>query len=274
MQRWILGVFLVLGACKPATPGATGDAAAATTTGGTLRTDDERTLYALGMVMGTRMAPFNLTAPELAVVQRGIAAQVTGSTPEVNLQEWGPRIDQMARTRGEARSVQERARGTAYATRMAQEEGAVRLPSGLIYRLLRPGTGAQPSATDTVRVHYRGTLMDGTVFDESYNRGEPVEFPLNGVIPCWTEGVARMSIGAKAKLVCPPDIAYGDRAQRTIPAGSTLTFEVELLGITPAAAPAAAPGTPDPTSPSAPGTPPPAAGDAGAAGTPPPAAPH
>ena len=106
MQRWILGVFLVLGACKPATPGATGDAAAATTTGGTLRTDDERTLYALGMVMGTRMAPFNLTAPELAVVQRGIAAQVTGSTPEVNLQEWGPRIDQMARTRGEARATQ------------------------------------------------------------------------------------------------------------------------------------------------------------------------
>ncbi len=254
MQRWILGVFLVLGACKPATPGA-GDAATATTAGGTLRTDDERTLYALGLVMGQRMAPFNLTGPELAIVQRGIAAQVTGATPEVNVQEWGPRIDQMARTRGEARSAQERTRGQAYAARMAQEEGAVRLPSGLIFRQLRPGTGPQPTAADTVRVHYRGTLMDGTVFDESYNRGEPVEFPLSGVIPCWTEGVARMTVGSKAKLICPPDIAYGDRAQRTIPAGSTLTFEVELLGITPAAAPA--PGaTPDPTSPTSPTAPP------------------
>jgi FKBP-type peptidyl-prolyl cis-trans isomerase FkpA len=256
MQRWILGVVLALAACKPATPTAGGDAAAPTAAGGALRTDDERTLYALGMVMGQRMMPFNLTGPELAIVQRGIAAQVTGSTPEVNLQEWGPRIDQMARTRGEARAVQERARGTEYANRMAQEEGATRLPSGLIFRQLRAGTGPQPTAEDTVRVHYRGTLMDGTVFDESYNRGEPVEFPLRGVIPCWTEGVARMTVGSKAKLVCPPDIAYGDRPQRTIPAGSTLTFEVELLGITPAAAPAApaAPGEP-----AAPPTPPPAA---------------
>lgn len=104
--------------------------------------------------------------------------------------------------------------------------------SGLVYQSLREGTGPSPAATDVVRVHYRGTLPTGREFDSSYARNEPAEFPLNRVIPCWTEGVQRMKAGGKARLTCPPSIAYGERgAGGVIPPNATLQFEVELLGI-------------------------------------------
>ena len=110
--------------------------------------------------------------------------------------------------------------------------GAVRTASGLVYRDLRVGTGASPAATDMVKVQYRGTLVNGTEFDSSYKRNEPATFPLNQVIPCWTEGVQKMKVGGKAQLVCPSSIAYGDRgAPPDIPGGATLIFEIELLGI-------------------------------------------
>jgi FKBP-type peptidyl-prolyl cis-trans isomerase FkpA len=114
----------------------------------------------------------------------------------------------------------------------AKEEGAVITSSGLVYRSLKDGTGASPKATDKVTVHYKGTFPDGREFDSSYKRGQPIDFPLNGVIPCWTEGVQRMKIGGKAKLTCPPEIAYGARgAGGVIPPNATLVFEVELLGV-------------------------------------------
>ena len=116
----------------------------------------------------------------------------------------------------------------------AKEPGAVVTPSGLVYRSLREGTGASPSATDVVKVHYRGTFPDGKEFDSSLARGSPAEFALNGVIKCWTEGVQRMKVGGKAKLTCPAAIAYGQRGAGggLIPPNATLNFEVELLGIT------------------------------------------
>ncbi len=115
----------------------------------------------------------------------------------------------------------------------AKEAGAVVTASGLVYRSLKDGTGAQPaSARDTVNVHYRGTLPDGKEFDSSYKRNAPIDFPLNRVIPCWTEGVQRMKVGGKAKLTCPPGIAYGaNGAGGVIPPNATLHFEVELLAI-------------------------------------------
>jgi FKBP-type peptidyl-prolyl cis-trans isomerase FkpA len=119
-----------------------------------------------------------------------------------------------------------------YLDKAAAEPGAQKTASGLIYRELQPGTGASPKATDTVRVHYRGTLIDGTEFDSSYKRNEPAEFPLNMVIPAWTEGVQKMKVGGKSHLVCPAHIAYGQRgAPPVIPGGATLIFEIELLGI-------------------------------------------
>ena len=114
----------------------------------------------------------------------------------------------------------------------AKEPGAVVTASGLVYRSLKDGSGASPKASDQVKVHYRGTFPDGREFDSSYKRGTPIEFPLTGVIPCWTEGVQRMKVGGKAKLTCPSQIAYGTRgAGGVIPPNATLLFEVELLGI-------------------------------------------
>ena len=114
----------------------------------------------------------------------------------------------------------------------AKEAGALVTKSGLVYRALKEGGGASPGATDTVKVHYKGTFPGGKEFDSSYSRGTPIEFPLNRVIPCWTEGVQRMKLGGKAKLTCPSQIAYGERgAGGVIPPNATLVFEVELLGI-------------------------------------------
>jgi FKBP-type peptidyl-prolyl cis-trans isomerase FkpA len=120
----------------------------------------------------------------------------------------------------------------AVTTAAAKEEGAVLTASGLVYRSLKEGTGASPKASDKVTVHYKGTFPDGREFDSSYKRGQPIDFPLNGVIACWTEGVQRMKTGGKAKLTCPPEIAYGARgAGGVIPPNATLVFEVELLGV-------------------------------------------
>ncbi len=106
------------------------------------------------------------------------------------------------------------------------------LPSGVIVTHLKPGSGASPAASSTVKVHYRGTLANGSEFDSSYKRNEPIAFPLQGVIPCWTQGVQKLKVGGKAKLTCPADTAYGARGvPGAIPPNSVLTFEVELLAI-------------------------------------------
>ena len=119
-----------------------------------------------------------------------------------------------------------------FAQSAAKEPGAKVTASGLVFRSLQDGQGVSPSATDKVKVHYRGTFPDGKEFDSSYKRNQAIEFPLNGVIPCWTEGVQLMKVGGKAKLTCPPAIAYGSRgAGGVIPPNATLQFEVELVAI-------------------------------------------
>ena len=235
MRRMIACALMALTACKGGGAAGTRAADAATTASAPLQNDTERTLYALGLIMGQRMRPFNLTPAELTVVQRGIADQVSGARPQVELETWGPRVNEMARTRMEQgnpqdrqRAAGERERGRAFAERAAAEPGARRTASGLVFRELQPGTGPQPTAQDTVRVNYRGKLIDGTEFDSSRT---PIEFPLGGVIPCWTEGVQLMHVGSRARLVCPAEIAYGDRSPGRIPPGATLDFEVELVGI-------------------------------------------
>lgn len=126
---------------------------------------------------------------------------------------------------------EEKERGRVFVEAAAKENGAVQTASGLVYRTLTPGEGESPTASDRVTVHYTGRLIDGTTFDSSVNRG-PATFPLSGVIRCWTEGVPRMRVGETALLVCPSDIAYGDRGRPpTIPGGATLQFEVELIAI-------------------------------------------
>ncbi len=127
--------------------------------------------------------------------------------------------------------VDEAARSSAYLEKAAAETGAEKTASGLIYRELTAGSGPMPTATNMVRVHYRGTLVDGKQFDSSYDRKEPLEIGLNQVIPCWTEGLQKMRVGGKSQLVCPAEIAYGSQGRPGIPGGAALIFEVELLGI-------------------------------------------
>ncbi len=167
-------------------------------------------------------------------MQRALADAAAGK-PALELNDWGPKIGPMAKERSARVAEHQKTVSKAYLDKAAAETGAVRTESGLVYRELRAGTGDSPKASDRVKVQYRGTLVDGTEFDSSYRRNEPAEFPLTGVIKCWTEGVQMMKTGGKAMLVCPSDLAYGDQGRPSIPGGATLIFEIELLEIEPAA---------------------------------------
>jgi FKBP-type peptidyl-prolyl cis-trans isomerase FkpA/FKBP-type peptidyl-prolyl cis-trans isomerase FklB len=197
------------------------------------KTEDEKALYALGIALSQSITSFNLSDQELEWVKQGVTDAAKGKAKGFDPEPYFPRLQEMQKTRAAAA-------GKAVLDKAAAEKGAKRTPSGLVITMLKEGTGASPKATDTVKVHYNGTLPDGRVFDSSL-QGDPVTFPLNGVIKCWTEGVQLMKVGGKSKLVCPADIAYGDRgAGPLIQPGATLIFEVELLGIEkPAAAPPA-----------------------------------
>lgn len=207
--------------------------------GGDLDTEEKKTIYALGLALAQNLSVFNLNADELALLQQGISDSVQGKDPKVDLQEYGPKIQGFAQGRAEKAAEVEKAASADFLAKMAAEEGAVKKDSGLIIQELTAGAGENPKATDTVTVHYHGTLRDGTVFDSSVDRGQPATFGLNQVIPCWTEGVQLIKVGGKAKLTCPSDIAYGDQGRPpTIPGGAVLVFEVELISIAAPEAPA------------------------------------
>jgi len=196
-----------------------------------LETDDEKTVYALGQSIGQSISVFSLSPAEIEIVKRAISDAAAGKH-EVELSEWGPKIDTLMRSRATVAAEKEKAASAAYLAKCAAEPGAVKTETGIVYKELTVGTGASPAATDNVKVHYRGTLTNGTEFDSSYKRNEPAQFPLNGVIKCWTEGVQRMKVGGKSQLVCPSDLAYGDQGRPPqIPGGATLVFQVELLEI-------------------------------------------
>jgi FKBP-type peptidyl-prolyl cis-trans isomerase FkpA len=219
-----LGGILAFPACK-GTEGKEGGAVA-------LESDDDKTLYALGLTVGGRLKTLDLNPTELKVVEAGIEDAAGGDKARVELEVYGPRISALAEARTKRKAESEKEQSKAYLEEAAKEQGAVSLPSGLVYVEIQKGTGPAPISGQTVRVHYRGTLRDGTEFDSSHKRGQPAEFALGSVIPCWTEGLQKMSVGGKAKLHCPSSIAYGDSGRPPmIPPGATLAFEVELLAI-------------------------------------------
>jgi FKBP-type peptidyl-prolyl cis-trans isomerase FkpA len=195
-----------------------------------LTTDDQKTIYAIGLSISHSLSRFDLSGAEMDIVKRALADAAAGK-PAVNLDEWGPKIEPFSKARAGRVADREKAASKAYLEKAAAGPGAVKTESGLVYRELTAGSGASPKATDTVKVNYRGTLVNGTEFDSSYKRNEPAQFPLNGVIPCWTEGVQRMKVGGKSILACPSDLAYGDAGNPSIPGGAALIFEIELLDI-------------------------------------------
>jgi FKBP-type peptidyl-prolyl cis-trans isomerase FkpA len=195
-----------------------------------LDTDEQKTFYALGLLLGDNVKVFDLKAEELAIVKAGMTDAITGAKPQVDIDTFGPKVNDLAKKRASAGADDAKRKGQEFADKVALEKDATKTPSGIVIRTINVGTGASPTAADVVKVHYEGKLIDGTVFDSSIKRNEPAEFPLAAVVPCWTEALQLMKKGGRSQVVCPSALAYGDRGSPPdIPPGSTLSFEVELL---------------------------------------------
>jgi FKBP-type peptidyl-prolyl cis-trans isomerase FkpA len=220
------------------------------------KTDDEKVFYALGLDIGKNVDVFGMSAAEVDLVKAGLSDAIAKRKPKVDLDAVRPKIFEMARKRQDLKSVAEKQKGKETVAKAAKEAGAEQLPSGLVIKSSRVGTGDSPTEADTVKVNYEGRLADGTVFDSSYKRNQPAQFPLKGVVKCWTEGLQKMKIGGKAQLTCPADIAYGDQGRPpTIPGGATLIFDIELLEVTKPEPPKAADPSMSPPVPGKPGAP-------------------
>lgn len=220
--------------------------------------DDDKVVFAVGQILSGSVKPFAFSEHELQLVQQGFEAGLHNKKGAIDADSYRPKIQALLSARVAKGVASAKAAGQAYREKAAAAKGATTTPSGLIMTTVQAGSGPSPAAEDTVKVHYEGKLIDGTVFDSSKaHGGEPLTFKLSGVVPCWTEALQHMSVGGKMKLVCPPDLAYGDRGSPPqIPGGSTLVFDVELLAIEKAPPAAAAPTTPaTPAAPAAPDTP-------------------
>jgi len=199
---------------------------------GMSKEDVDKTLYALGVNVGHSVDSFVLTPEELEVVLQGFRDANQSTVKSEDLAQGSPHLRELEAQRRERRIVTEKSRGRAYAQEAAKEKGAEVTASGLVYLAVNVGVGPTPTSVDTVKVHYRGRLIDGREFDSSYKRGEPATFALNQVVPCWSEALQKMKSGGRARLVCPSSIGYGDRGNPpTIPPGATLIFEVDLLDV-------------------------------------------
>ena len=201
----------------------------------TVETEDQKIMYAVGLTLaesGISTLKGQLTAEELDLIGKGFKDAMLNKERVVSLQEYGAKMSEALNARMAKAAEGKKAEGQAFLDKAAAESGAVTTPSGLVYQELAAGTGPQPGPTAKVRVHYTGSFIDGEVFDSSVQKGQPAEMSLQEVFPGWAEGVQMMKVGGKAKLVIPPDQAFGDRGiPQRVPPGATLVFEVELLGI-------------------------------------------
>ena len=194
---------------------------------------DEETLYALGYQLGDNIKEqFVISSnEEYKALSQGMLDSLLKRNPKVKLEDYKQAIQ--ARYEADSKKIlnQRKLEQNQVMEKIKKDKNSKELANGAIIQITKKGKGKQPKATDTVKVHYEGTLLDGKVFDSSIKRGQPAQFPLNQVISCWTLGLQEMKVGSKAKLYCPPATAYGDRQSGPIPAGSLLVFDVELLEI-------------------------------------------
>lgn len=210
---------------KPAAP-----AASASADG--FKNDEERTIYALGYLMGQNVQVFAMTPAELKVLDGGVNAGAAGKPAAIGLDLYRPLVQEMAGRRMAAAADVRKQAGKAFSDKFAKEPGVKPIPGGGWYKIVEEGKGALATKDDTLKVHYRGTFIDGTEFDSSYKRGTP--FPVNlkgGVIKCWLDALAILKAGTKAKIVCPSDVAYGDQGRSGIKGGETLQFDIEFVEI-------------------------------------------
>jgi len=193
-------------------------------------TDDDKMIFAVGEILSGSIKPFAFSEHEMDLVLQGFDAGMHGKKTGIDADSYRAKIQALLTDRMTKGVAAAKSAGQAYRDKAAAVKGATKTPSGVIMTTLRPGSGPSPGAEDTVKVEYEGQLIDGTVFDSSKQHGQPLTFKVSGVVPCWTEALQHMSAGAKIKLICPPDLAYGDRGSPPqIPGGSTLVFDVELL---------------------------------------------
>ena len=198
---------------------------------------DAQLIEEFGWFIGKRvgLSELEFSKAEVDTLLKGIALAASGKDSPYELEKIGPAMDEFMQKKQQAYlgklKQQNASANTDFFTKLKDNKSVVALPSGLYYEIVQPGNGPSPKPTDTVKVHYTGKLIDGTVFDSSVQRGEPAEFPLDQVIPGWTEGIQKMTKGGKIKLYVPPQLAYGDDGRPGIPPGSTLIFDVELLDI-------------------------------------------
>jgi len=194
--------------------------------------DDEKALYGVGMALADNLEIFALSAAELETVIKGLRDGAAHKPKYTRDEQLNAAINELARSRKQVADDKQKAVGPEYVTRMAASKGARKTAAGAVVIPVKEGSGPSPTAKDKVKVHYAGRLIDGKEFDSSVKRGQPAEFPLDGVIKCWTEGLQLMKVGGKATVVCPSDIAYGPAGRPpVIPGNAVLTFEVELLEI-------------------------------------------
>jgi len=241
--RFATGAALLLGLTMPtlaaetsgasATPQPAAPAAAVPTPFDKLTLDSEqqKTLYALGLALSQSLSRLDLQGSELAYLVQGLQDGVLGRDPRVKADEYSDKVQELAQARLAASSAREEAKAKDFLAKMAGEKGAVKTDSGIVIIARQEGSGPAPRASDTIRVNYEGKLADGTVFDSSIERGEPATFPLDEVIPCWTEALQHVKVGGRAEIVCPPDLAYGTDGRPGIPPNAALVFDVHLLGI-------------------------------------------
>ncbi len=234
---------------------APGDAAAAKAPAAPEFTE-QQLIEEFGWFMAKRvgLAELDFNPTQVEALIKGLSSAAAGKDSPYELEKIGPAMDQFMQRKQAAYMAKLKEKGTAETTAFLAEvkkkPDVVVLPSGLIYQIVKPGEGPAPKPSETVKVHYTGTLVNGTVFDSSVERKEPVEFQLDQVIPGWTEGLQKISKGGKVKLYIPPQLAYGDEGRQGIPPASTLVFDVELIDIKPTPPPAATPTpAPEPTTP-------------------------